>query len=106
MDESEGVEDQLSPEQIRELKRSIADMENPIRYMIVSRLLPRWRLYFNAADDVYASDIDSGSLFKRRRYAEAILDQLDAGEERSDKVVAKVTTRGDRVRVVQYLGRD
>ncbi len=95
----------LSPEELRELRSRIKDSESPIRYMVVNRLLPRWRLFFNVSDDTYCDQIDSGTLFKRLAYAEAIAEQLGRGKERPGLEVAKVTTKGGRIRVVRYLAK-
>ena len=66
-DETELEEDlELSPEQIRELKRRVKDMEDPVRYVIHNDLLPvgRWRMFFNVSDDAWCDDINTATLFK------------------------------------------
>ena len=63
----------LTPAQIRELKRRVADLDDPTRYLLVSRLGPRFALYYNVSDDVYAmNDPRGGTLFKRRDAAVAV----------------------------------
>ena len=63
----------LSPAQLRELKRRAADLDDPIRYLLVSRPGPRFSLYYNVSDDVYAmNDPRGGTLFKRRNAASAV----------------------------------
>ena len=44
----------LSETQIRDLRRRLADLKDPVRYLIVARMGPRFALYYNVADDVYA----------------------------------------------------
>lgn len=63
----------LSPGLIRHLRRQAADSRDPTRYLIVSRFGPRFALYYDVADDVYAmNDPQRGTLFKRRRTALAV----------------------------------
>jgi hypothetical protein len=99
-------EEPLTREQLRELRRRIKEMDDPVRYMVVSRLLPRWKLWFDVSDGNYCSDIESGTLFKRREYAEAVRSALAEGRKSRDLLVAKVTTRGGKIRVLRYFGLD
>lgn len=63
----------LTPGQMRELRRRSADFDDPTRYLLVSRLGPRFVLYYNVSDDVYAwKDPRGGTLFKRRKAALAV----------------------------------
>lgn len=63
----------LTRKQVRELKRRVADLDDPIRYFLVSRFGPRFALYYNVSDDVYAmNDPKAATLFKRRKAAESI----------------------------------
>ena len=78
-DETELEEDlELQPEQIRELKRRVKDMEDAVRYVIHNDFLPagRWRMFFNVSDDTWCDDINTATLFKRARYAWAVIQRL------------------------------
>jgi hypothetical protein len=70
----------MSPAQIREIERRIADLDNPVRYLLVSRLGPRFSLYYNVSDDLFAMNDPSGAtLFKRRKAAESVKRTLGRG---------------------------
>ncbi len=70
----------LTPAQIREIKRRVVDLDDPIRYLLVSRVGPRFSLYYNVSDDLYAMNDPSGAtLFKRRKAAESIKRTLGRG---------------------------
>lgn len=71
----------LTPAQIKELLRRVADSSDPRRYVIISRLLPgaRFILYSNVSDDVYAWN--DPALFKRRAAAKLIQRKLGRGNE-------------------------
>ena len=72
-DDSDPGDWKLLPSQVRELKRRAADLDDPIRYLLVSRFGPRFALYYNVSDDVYAmNDPKAATLFKRRKAAESI----------------------------------
>ena len=63
----------LTAAQIREIDRSVADLDDPVRYLLVSRMGPRFFLYYNVSDDVYAMNDPSGAtLFKRRKAAQSV----------------------------------
>ena len=58
---------------MRELDRRIADSEDRTRYLLVSVFTPRFALYYDVSEDTFAmNDPASGTLFKRRRAAQAI----------------------------------
>ena len=67
-------EDQ-SPAEIRELKSRIADLHNPVRYVIYSDLLPngRWRLFLNVSDGTFCDQLDTATLFKRNMLPKPII---------------------------------
>ena len=44
----------LTQAQVRELRRRAADLDDPARYLLVSQFRPRFALYYNVSDDVYA----------------------------------------------------
>jgi hypothetical protein len=66
-------DDELSPAQRRELRRRLTDLRDPIRYLLVSKMGPRFALYYNVVEDVYAwNDPRGATLFKRRDAALAV----------------------------------
>ena len=68
--ESDPVDDELTPAQIRELRRRMADLDDATRYLLVSQMGPRLALYYNVSDDVYVmNDPRGATLFKRRKAA-------------------------------------
>lgn len=91
----------LTPSQIRELERRIKDMDDPIRYLIVSEFGPRFILYYNVSDDTFAhNNPEGGTLFKRRAAAESIRKLL-----RSTVAIAKFSIRGKRlIRISPFRG--
>ena len=96
-------DDELSPEQIRELKRRIADHRNPVRYVIYSDLLPggRWRLFFNVSADTFCDELDTATLFKREHVARAVAKVYSKGR-RNDLFIAKITTKNGKRKVLKY----
>ena len=63
----------LTQTQVRELRRRAADLDNPVRYLLVSRFGRRFALYYNVSDDVYAmNEPRSATLFKRKKAALAV----------------------------------
>jgi len=96
-------DEDLSPAEIRELKSRIADLHNPVRYVIYSDLLPngRWRLFPNASDDTFCDHLDTATLFKREHVAQAVARACSERRHR-DLLVAKITTRNDQRKVLKY----
>lgn len=82
----------LTWRQIRELRRRIADMDDPTRYLLVSEFTPRFALYYNVSDDTFAmNEPKGGTLFKRRQAAVAVKRLLRSGI----RVVRCTTKRKD-----------
>lgn len=51
----------------------MADLDDATRYLLVSQIGPRFALYYNVSDDVYAmNDPRGATLFKRRKAALAV----------------------------------
>jgi hypothetical protein len=96
-------DEDLSPAEIRELKSRIDDLHNPVRYVIYSDLLPngRWRLFLNASDDTFCDQLETATLFKREHVAQAVVRACSERRHR-DLLVAKITTRNDKRRVLKY----
>jgi hypothetical protein len=81
---------------MRELQKRVADLEDPTRYLVVTGFGPRFVLYYNVCDDVYAMNEPSGgTLFKRRAAALAIKRLLG----RKVRVVRCTTKRRRGIRV-------
>jgi hypothetical protein len=67
------VDEELTPAQIQELRRRMADLADATRYLLVSQMGPRLALYYNVSDDVYVmNDPRRATLFKRRKAALAV----------------------------------
>jgi hypothetical protein len=92
----------LTPGQIRELKRRVKDMDDPVRYLIVSEFSRRFILYYNASDDTFAHNNPAGgTLFKRRAAAESIRKLL-----RSTVAIAKFSIKGKRLKRISPFRGD
>ena len=86
----------LTRSEIRELKRSISDLEDRTRYLLVSVFTPKHALYYDVSEDVFAMDTpSSGTLFKRRSAALAIRRLLRSHVE---IVQCRVSRRGRLVK--------
>ena len=92
----------LTPGQIRELDRRIKDMDDPVRYLIVSEFGRRFILYYNVSDDTFAhNNPEGGTLFKRRAAAESIRKLL-----RSTVTIAKFSIKGKRLKRISPIRGD
>lgn len=70
----------LTRAQIRELERSVADIRDPVRYLLASQLTPRFVLYYDVSEDTYVMNDPSGAtLFKRHKAAVAVKRLLGGG---------------------------
>jgi hypothetical protein len=84
------AEDPLPPEWIKEINGRIRDLENPIRYMLVSEFSRKFILYYDVSADTFAMNKPSGgTLFKQREVAEKVRALLGKGV-----AVVKFTTAG------------
>ena len=95
---------ELTQDQIHELKRRIKDLENLVRYVIYSEIIPkgRWRLFLNISDDTWCDDITTATLFKRQHIAKAVVEKYSE-ERRRDISIAKITTKNDKRKVLKYF---
>ncbi|MBI1943952.1 MAG: hypothetical protein HYS35_09815 [Betaproteobacteria bacterium] len=85
----------------RELERRIKDMDDPVRYMVVSEFGPKFILYYNVSDDTFAHNNPSGgTLFKRKAAAESIRKSLRSA------TLAKFSVKGKRLKRLSPLLRD
>jgi len=95
---------ELSQDQIHELKRRIKDLQNLVRYVIYSEIIPngRWRLFLNISDDTWCDDLNTATLFKRQHIAKSIVEKYSE-EKRKDISIAKITIKNDKRKVLKYL---
>jgi hypothetical protein len=96
-------DDELSPTFKRELRRRIADADDPVRYVVFSDISGRgrWRLWLNVSDDGYGMSIDQATLFKRKAVALAVAKAYSLG--RKNRLhLAKITTKNGKRRVLKY----
>jgi hypothetical protein len=93
----------LSPAVKKELKRRIADAENPVRYVVFSDIggYGSWRLWLDVSGDGFWDTIENATLFKRERVARAVALAYSEGRTR-DLLVAKITTKNGKRRVLKY----
>jgi hypothetical protein len=69
--------DEMSPEDLRELRRRIREANDPRRYLLASVFSTSFVLYYEVERDVYVmNDHNSATAFKSRRAAEAVLGTL------------------------------
>lgn len=93
---------EVTPAQLRDLKRRIKDMDDPVRYLITSEFGPRFVLYYNVSDDTFAhNDPAGGTLFKRRAAAERIRKLL-----RSTARIVKFSSKGGKLRRLTPIRKD
>ena len=96
-------DEELSPEFKRELKRRLADADNPVRYVVYSDITGdgKWRLWLDVSTDCYGMSIDQATLFKREHVARAVV-RAYSGEKKNDLLIARITTRNDNRKVLRY----
>lgn len=96
-------DDELSPEFKRELRRRIADANDPVRYVVFSDISGRgrWRLWLDVSDGVYGMSIDQATLFKRKSVAQAVAEAYSSGKK-NRLHLARITTKNGKRRVLKY----
>jgi hypothetical protein len=93
----------LSPSEQKILRERMKDADDPVRYIVVSELIPRKRyFYYMASDNTYGMEIDQASQFKRYDVADAICRVLDQKRNRADHLVVKITTKNHAIRALRY----
>jgi len=92
----------LTKSQIRELERSIKDLDDRTRYLIASALMPGFSFYYDVSSGCYSLNRpEAATLFKRRNAAVAVQGTLRDGhsvvrccvDERGKLVLASLPTR-------------
>ena len=84
-DESDDDVGGLTKAQVREIERIRRDLDDPIRYLLVSDFGARFKLYYDASDGVYVMNNPAhATLFKRREAALAVR-----------------ATLGDRIKIIR-----
>lgn len=94
---------ELSPQFKRELRRRIADANDPVRYAVFSDISGRgrWRLWLDVSDGVYGMSLDQATLFKRKAVAQAVAKTYASG--RKNRLhLAKITTKNGKRRALKY----
>ena len=96
-------DDELSPEFTKELRRRIADTEDPVRYVIYSDMTGSgtWRLWLDVSSDMYGMSIDQATLFKRKPVAQAVAKANSSGRKNRLRV-AKITTKNGKRKVLKF----
>ncbi|CAB1081207.1 hypothetical protein D1AOALGA4SA_8863 [Olavius algarvensis Delta 1 endosymbiont] len=95
---------ELAQDQILELKRRIKGLENLVKYVIYSDILlkGRWWLFLNISDGTWCDVINTVTLFKRQHIAKAVVEK-HSEEKRKEILIAKITTKNDKGKVLKYL---
>jgi hypothetical protein len=63
----------LTRAEAREVEKRLADLRDRTRYLLVSRVSPRFDLYYNVSEDTYGMNEPAhATLFKRRQTAAAV----------------------------------
>lgn len=96
-------DDELSPAFKRELRRRMADANDPVRYVVFSDISGRgrWRLWLNVSDDGYGMSIDQATLFKRKSVALSVAKAYSSGKK-NRLHLARITTKNGKRRVLKY----
>jgi len=95
--------EEISPELRRELKRRLADVDNPVRYVVFSDITGNglWRLWLDVSGDGYGMSIDQATLFKREHVARSVAKVYSEGRK-NDLLIAKITTKNGKRKVLKY----
>ncbi|MDP2233272.1 MAG: HigA family addiction module antitoxin [Actinomycetota bacterium] len=82
----------LPPELVEQLHESCADLDDPRRYLIRSSFdgSSEWAAYYDVESDCWATDLPSGTRFKRRWAAEKVLE--GRADEHHDVVEINIAT--------------
>jgi hypothetical protein len=93
----------LTPEEIRKIKKIARDVENPVRYVIYSEIPPggQWKMFLNASDYTFCEDIFTATLFRTERMAKALAEAC-SGEKVMNLLVAKITTKSGKRKILKY----
>ncbi|MBI2438554.1 MAG: hypothetical protein HYV36_07070 [Lentisphaerae bacterium] len=102
-DEISKDDEELSPEWKHELARSIADVRNPVRYVVFSDIgsAGRWRLWLDVSGDGYGMSIGQATLFKREHVARAVAKAYSEGKK-NNLLIAKIMTKNGKRKVLKY----
>ncbi len=93
----------LTPEEIRKIKKVARDIQNPVRYVIYSEIPPggAWKMFLNVSDYTFCDDIFTATLFKTEKMARALAEAC-SGEKVMNLLVAKITTKSGKRKVLKY----
>lgn len=93
----------LTPEEIRKVKKIAREIKNPVRYVIYSEIPPggEWKIFLNVADYTFCEDIFTATLFKTEPMAKALAEAC-SGEKVMNLLVAKITTKNGKRKILKY----
>jgi len=93
----------LTPEEIRKVKKIARDIKNPVRYVIYSEIPPggQWKMFLNASDYTFCEDIFTATLFRTKHMAKALAEAC-SGEKVMNLLVAKITTKSGKRKILKY----
>ncbi len=93
----------LTPEEIRKIKKIARDIKNPVRYVIYSEIPPggQWKMFLNVTDYTFCEDIYTATLFRSEHMARALAEAC-SGEKVMNLLVAKITTKSGKRKVLKY----
>ena len=93
----------LTPEEIRKVKKIAREIKNPVRYVIYSEIPPggEWKIFLNVADYTFCEDIFTATLFKTEHMAKALAEAC-SGEKVMHLLVAKITTKSGKRKILKY----
>ena len=92
----------LTKAELRHIREIARDLDDPIRYMVVSEFGRNFILYYNVSSDTFVmNEPAGGTVFKRLKAAQAVRRLLGHGLR-----IVTYTTKGGRLnRLSRYRGR-
>ena len=66
----------LTRAEAREVEKRLADLRDRTRYLLVSRVSPRFDLYYNVSEDTYGMNEPAHATLFKRRHAAAVIKRL------------------------------
>ncbi len=94
----------LTKRQLQNLKKRIADLNDPTRYVIASPILRNWCFFYQPADAVYlVNRIEPNCLFKRKAVAQAVAKVLNGSKRKKDAQVITIRKTKKGFRILDYV---
>ena len=92
----------LTKAELRQFREIARDLDDPIRYIVVSEFARNFILYYNVSSDTFVmNEPAGGTMFKRLKAAQAVRRLLGHGL----RIVAYTTKSGHLKRLSPYRGR-